>query len=84
MFTKAEALGQYFLNQKFLLDKPIAILSGNSIEMGIVKLAAMHIGIPFCPISVAYSTKSTDFEKIKVLYWSVYTGIDLCARWWPI
>ncbi len=62
---KAEALGQYFLNQKVSLDKPIAILSGNSIEMGIVKLAAMHIGIPFCPISVAYSTKSTDFEKLK-------------------
>ncbi len=36
-------------------DRPIAILSGNSIEHLTLALAAMWAGIPCCPVSPAYS-----------------------------
>jgi feruloyl-CoA synthase len=46
-------------------QRPIAILSENSIDHGLLMLAAMHIGVPALPISSAYSLASRDFGKLK-------------------
>ena len=46
-------------------QQPIAILSENSVEHGLLALAAMHIGVPVLPISTAYSLASRDFGKLK-------------------
>jgi len=62
---KVKSIAQYLLDQGISKENPIAILSGNSIEHGLLALAALHIGIPYAPISPAYSTKSTDFAKLK-------------------
>jgi len=48
-------------------DRPIAILSGNDIEQALLGLAAMLVGIPFAPISPAYSLMSTDFGKLRAI-----------------
>jgi feruloyl-CoA synthase len=45
----------------------VAILSGNDIEHALVALAAMHVGIPYAPISVPYSLLSQDFGKLKTI-----------------
>ena len=44
------------------LRPPLAILSENAIEMGLVSLAAMQVGIPVVPISNAYSVRSATGE----------------------
>ncbi len=44
---------------------PVAILSENSVEHGLLMLGAMHVGIPALSISSAYSLASRDFVKIK-------------------
>jgi feruloyl-CoA synthase len=36
-------------------ERPLMILSGNSIEHGLLALAAMYVGIPYAPIAPAYS-----------------------------
>jgi feruloyl-CoA synthase len=36
-------------------SRPLAIMSENSVEMALVKLAAMQVGIPITPISYAYA-----------------------------
>ena len=41
------------------------ILSGNCIEHALVGLAAMHVGVPYAPISPAYSLMSSDFGKLR-------------------
>jgi len=64
-YTNAKAIGQYLLNKGVSSERPVVILSSNSIEQGVVILASLHIGITFSPISAAYSTKSTDFAKLK-------------------
>ncbi|MDX2238270.1 MAG: AMP-binding protein [Hyphomonadaceae bacterium] len=46
-------------------DAPLMILSGNSIEHAVMQIAAMKIRAPAAPISVPYSTMSSDFGKLK-------------------
>jgi feruloyl-CoA synthase len=64
-YQKVKNIAQYLLKLGVSVEKPIAILSENSIEHGLMALAAMHIGIPYSPIATAYSLKSTDYEKLK-------------------
>src|SRR5579863_7141327 len=46
-------------------ERPIMILSGNSIDHAIVAFGAMLAGVPFCPVSPAYSLLSKDFSKLS-------------------
>ena len=46
-------------------ERPIAILSGNSIEHLTLGFAAMWAGIPYCPVSPAYSQVSRDLGKLR-------------------
>src|SRR3984893_14094968 len=48
-------------------DKPVVILSGNSIDHAVVAFGALYAGIPFCPVSPAYSLVSKDFGKLAFL-----------------
>src|SRR5437870_8230641 len=48
-------------------ERPVAILSDNSIEHALLALAAMHIGVPVAPVSPAYSLMSKDFAKLKTI-----------------
>ena len=46
-------------------ERPIAILSGNSIEHLTLALAAMWVGIPYCPVSTAYSQPTSDLRRLR-------------------
>ncbi|HCO56180.1 MAG TPA: feruloyl-CoA synthase, partial [Pelagibacterium sp.] len=58
-------LGQALLDAGLSQDRPLIILSGNEIEHLLLGLAAIWVGIPYAPISPAYSLISTDFGKLK-------------------
>lgn len=45
-------------------ERPIVILSGNSIDHALVAFGALYAGIPFCPVSAAYSLVSKDYGKL--------------------
>lgn len=45
-------------------ERPIVILSGNSIDHALLAFGALHAGIPFCPVSPAYSLLSKDYGKL--------------------
>src|SRR6266516_2924708 len=45
-------------------DKPVVILSGNSIDHALLAFGAFYAGIPFCPVSPAYSLISKDYGKL--------------------
>jgi len=47
------------------VERPLLILSGNSIEHMLLGLAAMYVGVPFCPVSPAYSQASSDLGKLR-------------------
>jgi feruloyl-CoA synthase len=48
-------------------QRPILILSGNSIEHLVLGFAAMWAGIPYCPMSPAYSLASADLGKARYI-----------------
>ncbi len=64
-YEKVKRIAHYLFNANLSPERPIAILSENSIEHGLIALSALHIGIPYSPIAPAYSLKSTDYEKLR-------------------
>ncbi|MGJ5042131.1 feruloyl-CoA synthase [Bradyrhizobium sp. HKCCYLRH1062] len=48
-------------------DQPVMILSGNSIDHALVAFGALYAGVPFCPVSPAYSLVSRDYGKLAYL-----------------
>jgi len=66
--TKIKSLSQALLGRQVSVERPIVILSENSIEHGLMALAALHTGIPFSAIAPAYSLRSSDFNKLKHVF----------------
>ncbi len=58
-------IGQALLDRGLSAERPLAILSDNDLEHALLGLAAQHVGVPYAPISPAYSLISTDFAKLK-------------------
>ena len=69
--TYSEALRQvrsaasWILAQGLSAQRPLVILSDNSVDHALFALAAMHAGVPAAAISPAYSLISRDFDKLK-------------------
>ena len=63
----AEAIGQALLEQGLACDRPLLVLSGNSIDHLLVTLGAMTAGVPVAPVSVAYSLQSRDHARIRAI-----------------
>ena len=72
-FTYAQVLehvrriGAALLTRDLSPERPIAIISGNDIEHALLALAAQYVGIPYAPISPAYSLMSSDFGKLRYI-----------------
>nr|WP_256674613.1 feruloyl-CoA synthase [Pseudomonas sp. LD120] len=65
MLDSVRAIAQGLLRYGLSADKPLALLSGNDIEHLQLALGAMYAGIPYCPVSPAYSLLSQDFAKLR-------------------
>src|ERR1700749_3186062 len=63
-----DALTQGLLNLGVAEGRPVAILSGNSIEHALMTQAAMQARLPAAPVSPAYSLMSHDHAKLKYLF----------------
>jgi feruloyl-CoA synthase len=63
-----DSLTQALLDLKLAEGRPVAILSGNSIEHALMTQAAMQARLPAAPVSPAYSLMSQDHQKLKYLF----------------
>jgi feruloyl-CoA synthase len=63
-----DALTQGLLDLRLEAGRPVAILSGNSIEHALMTQAAMQARLPAAPVSPAYSLMSQDHAKLKYLF----------------
>jgi len=73
--VSVRSLAQALLAHGVTADRPVMILSGNSIESGLLQLAAMFVGIPVSPVSPAYSLMSRDFGRLSYVYDLVRPGL---------
>ncbi len=65
MLARARAIGQALLDRNLSAERPVVILSGNDLEHMTVALGAMWAGVPYAPISPAYSLVSSDYGKLR-------------------
>jgi feruloyl-CoA synthase len=72
-------IAQALLERGLNAQKPVAILSDNSIDHALLALGAMHVGIPAAPISPAYSLMSKDFGRLKAIFELVKPGLVYAA-----
>jgi feruloyl-CoA synthase len=61
----ARRIGSALLNRRLSAERPVALLSGNSVDHARLAVAAHYVGVPTVPISPAYSLVSRDFGKLK-------------------
>ena len=71
----ARAIGQALLDRGLSASRLVLILSGNGIEHGLLSLGCLHVGIPFVPLSTAYSLVSTDFARLREIVAQVDPGL---------
>src|SRR6266480_7714413 len=62
---QVRSVAAWILAQGLSTERPLVILSDNSIDHALLALAAMHVGVPIATISPAYSLVSKDFDKLK-------------------
>ncbi|MBV8846109.1 MAG: feruloyl-CoA synthase [Bryobacterales bacterium] len=76
---QARRIAQALVDRPLSSKRPIAILSGNDIEHALLGLGAMYAGVPYSPISTAYSLVSTDFGKLKHIFNVLTPGLVFAA-----
>ena len=67
VLSSVKRIGAALLRRGLSAENPIVVLSGNDIEHALLGLAAMYVGIPYAPISAAYSLMSSDFGKLRAI-----------------
>jgi feruloyl-CoA synthase len=73
-------IGEALLERGLNAERPVAILSDNSIDHALLALGAMHVGVPAAPVSPAYSLLSKDFGKLKSIFELVKPGLVFAAE----
>ena len=61
----ARSIAQALLDRGLSAERPVVVLSENDIEHLEIALGAMLAGVPYAPISTAYSIVSQDYGKLK-------------------
>jgi feruloyl-CoA synthase len=74
-WTRARAVAQALLDRKLSADRPIVILSGNSLEHAVLALGAMHAGIPYAPLAPAYALLARDYTTLRALWRALQPGL---------
>ncbi len=75
MLQRVQAVAQVLVDLELSVDRPVAILSDNDIESLTLALAAIWAGVPYVPVSSAYSLISQDHGKLRHILGTVTPGL---------
>ena len=70
-----QAVGQALVAHGLSAERPLAILSDNDIEYLTLAFAALWVGVPYVPVSSAYSLISQDYGKLRHILETVTPGM---------
>ncbi|WP_375415479.1 feruloyl-CoA synthase [uncultured Bradyrhizobium sp.] len=79
LLASTRRIASALLARDLSAGRPIVILSGNSIDHALMAFGALHAGIPFCPVSPAYSLISKDYGKLAFLMKLLTPGLVFAA-----
>lgn len=71
----ARSIAQALLDRGLSVDRPVAILSENSIEHALMALGCLMAGVPYSSVSPAYSTVSKDYDKLRHVLGTLTPGM---------
>jgi feruloyl-CoA synthase len=77
--ARVRRIGQALLERGLGVERPVLILSGNDIEHALLALACQYVGVPYAPVSPAYSLLSEDFDKLKHIIALLNPGLIFAA-----
>jgi feruloyl-CoA synthase len=64
---RARRVAQALLERGLSAERPLVVLSENSLEHLLLMLGALHVGVPCASVSPAYSLLSTDHAKLRYI-----------------
>jgi feruloyl-CoA synthase len=64
LLTASRQIASALIKRGLSADRPVVILSGNSIDHALIGFGALYAGVPYCPVSTAYSLVSRDYGKL--------------------
>ena len=67
-------IGAWLLRKNLSAERPLMILSGNSLEHALIALAGQYVGIPTAAVSPAYSLVASDFVKLGSIVEQITPG----------
>lgn len=79
MRDRSFAIGQFLLDRGLSAERPLVILSGNSLEHIQMGYGALRAGIPYAPVSPAYSLVAKDFAKLHHVFSLLTPGMVFVA-----
>jgi len=68
MLERVQRVAAGLVTRKLSADRPIVILSGNSLEHLTLALSATWAGIPYCAVSPAYSQARSDLQRLRHVF----------------
>ena len=74
-WSTARNIAQALINRGLNAERPVVILSENSLEHALLALGCMVAGVPFVPTSPPYSLISQDYDKLKHVLRTVTPGM---------
>ncbi len=74
-WATARNIAQGLINRGLNAERPVVILSENSLEHALLALGCMVAGVPFVPTSPPYSLISQDYDKLKHVLRTVTPGL---------
>jgi feruloyl-CoA synthase len=77
--AQVRSLAQALIDRGLSPERPILILSGNSVDHGLLALAAMYAGVPYAPIAPAYSLQATDYASLRLVFERMQPGLVFAA-----
>jgi feruloyl-CoA synthase len=67
LWRQVRAVAAALLDMGLNAQRPLMLLSGNSIEEAVLLLGAEYAGIPAAPVSPTYALMSKDFARLKAI-----------------
>jgi len=71
----ARRMGAALLQRGLDAERPVLILSDNDLDHAQLALACLHVGVPYCAVSAAYSLLSQDFGKLRHVMQTLTPGL---------
>ena len=74
LHDRIRRIGQAFMDLDLSVERPLLILSENSLEHAQIALAAQHVGVPSAAVAPAYALVSKDYGKLRSIVGQITPG----------